>query len=146
MIAPKVLEEIKNAKFLVVGKVKKETRLPRLEFTGFVDDVADVLSVSEVAVAPLFHGSGTRLKILEYFSIGLPVVSTSVGAEGIDVKNGYNIFIADDLASFALRIIELLKNKNLSSSIGKAGREVAINYDWKNIAENLGKDLHDIAF
>jgi len=138
VIAPKVLEEIKDVKFLVVGKRREKTGLPSLTFTGFVDDLSDLLSISDVAVAPLFRGSGTRLKILEYFSCGLPVVSTSIGAEGLDIKDGVSIFIEDDLESFALRIIELLKNKNLSVAMGTTARMlVTSTYDWAHIIQRL---------
>jgi glycosyltransferase involved in cell wall biosynthesis len=144
-IATRVLDQVKNVKFLVVGKTRDKLQLPGLTFTGFVDNVSDILCISDVAVAPLFQGSGTRLKILEYFSCGLPVVSTSVGAEGIDCKDGVNIFIEDDLERFASRIIELLGNKKLSSNIGKAGRELATTtYDWRNIAKELESYLHKV--
>lgn len=142
VIAPKVLDKIKDVKFLVVGKMNDKIELPRLMATGFVDNVSDVLSISDVAVAPLFQGSGTRLKILEYFSCGLPVVSTSIGAEGLNAKDGVNIFIEDNLEVFALRIIELLKNKELSTAMGNAARVVATTtYDWKIITKKLEADL-----
>jgi glycosyltransferase involved in cell wall biosynthesis len=143
IIVPKVLEEIKDVKFLVVGKMEDKMQLLGLVFTGFVDNVAEILSMSDVAVAPLFHGSGTRLKILEYLSCGLSVVSTSVGAEGLDVRNGYNIFVDDDLESFALHIVELLKNKELSIKMGNAGRALAMKYDWKHITNRLETGLHN---
>lgn len=143
IIAPKVLDEVKNAKFVVVGRSKDKMEMPGLLFTGFVDNLPRILRISDVAVAPLLHGSGTRLKILEYFSCGLPVVSTSVGAEGLDVKNGVNIFIEDDLESFASRIIDLLGNENLAKMVGKAGRKlVAESYDWSQISRNLEIVLH----
>lgn len=137
-IAPRVLGEIKDALFVIVGKKTDEMKLPHLMFTGFVDNVSDILSVSDVAVAPLFHGSGTRLKILEYFSCSLPVVSTRIGAEGLNIKDGVNIFIEDDLESFVHRIIELLNDKNLSTTMGKAARELATStYDWTQITRKL---------
>lgn len=143
VIAPKVLAKVKNAKFLVVGKSQARMELPGLTFTGFVDNLSDLLSVSDVAVAPLFHGSGTRLKILEYLSSSLPVVSTSIGAEGLYVKDSVNIFIEDDLENFGLRIIELLQDKNLATEIGKAGRELATStYDWKRITHKLQFNLN----
>jgi glycosyltransferase involved in cell wall biosynthesis len=145
LIAPKVQDKVKNAKFLVVGRSKDKMEMPRLVFTGFVDNLAEILNISEVAVAPLLHGSGTRLKILEYFSCGLPVVSTSIGAEGLGVKNGVNIFIEDSLESFALRIIELLRNKNLAETVGKAARKlVADSYDWSQITRNMEIALHGL--
>jgi len=145
VIAPRVLDEIKNAKFLVVGKSRDKIELPGLIFTGFVDDVSAVLNISDVAVAPLFHGSGTRLKILEYFSCGLPVVSTRIGAEGLDIRNGVNIFIEDNLESFASRIVELLKNKKLSTALGKAARTLATStYDWTQITKALEVTLNNL--
>ena len=137
-IARRVLHEVENVKFLVVGKTRVKLQSSNLIFTGFVDNVSDVLCISDVAVAPLFHGSGTRLKILEYFSCSLPVVSTSIAAEGLDFQDGVSIYIEDDLERFASRIIELLGNKNLSLAMGKAGREIAATtYDWKNITKKL---------
>lgn len=138
LIAPRILDSVKNSKFVVVGKSREKMKLPRLVFTGFVSDLPEILNASDVAVAPLFHGTGTRLKILEYFSCGLPVVSTSIGAEGLDVKDGVNIFIEDDMQNFALRVVELLKNANLASGMGKAGRKlVTSTYDWKYITYHL---------
>jgi glycosyltransferase involved in cell wall biosynthesis len=141
MIAPKVREEVQDVKFLVVGKIRGEMQLPGITFTGFVDNVADLLAVSDVGIAPLLQGSGTRLKILEYFSSGVPVVSTSVGAEGLRIENGHNIFIHDNLENFAAQIIILLKDKELSLAVGDAGRAVAANYDWNKITEKLETDF-----
>lgn len=138
VIAPRVLNEIQDAQFLVIGRRRDQTKVPGLIFTGFVDDVSALLSITDVGVAPLLHGSGTRLKVLEYLSCGLPVVSTSVGAEGLDIENGANIFIEDDFDSFALRVVELLRNKDLSSSVGKAARAlVSSAYDWSHITQKL---------
>ena len=143
VIAPIVLDEIKNAKFLVVGKGRDKLESPGLMFTGFVENVLDVLNISDVAVAPLFHGTGTRLKILEYLSCGLPVVSTSIGAEGLETENGVNIFIEDNLESFALRIVELLNNRELSTALGKAARVLAEStYDWTQITRKLEVNLN----
>jgi len=139
-IAPKVLSLIGNVKFLIVGRAPSELRTNSSDvvFTGVVEDVAEFLAVSDVAIAPLFQGSGTRLKILEYFSCGLPVVSTSIGAEGLDVKNGVNILIEDDMDKFATKIIDLLMNKELRIRLGKAAREfVTKKYDWRIIGKRL---------
>lgn len=111
---------------------------PNLFFTGVVDNVADLLGVSDVAIAPLFHGSGTRLKILEYFSCRLPVVSTTVGAEGLDVTDGVHILIADDVDLFASRVVDLLKDDALSKKLGRAARDLVVDkYDWMKVARKL---------
>lgn len=139
-IAPKVRKEISDVKFVVIGKKRETINLPNLIFTGYVDNVADLLAVSDVGIVPLLEGAGTRLKILEYLSSGLPVVSTSVGAEGLQVKNGCNIIIEDDIEVFANQIVQLLKNGSLRSSMSKAGKVAAANYDWKKITDKLDSD------
>ncbi len=137
VIAPKVREKMGKVKFVVVGKLRKQINLPDLTFTGYVDNVAELLAVSDVGIAPLLEGAGTRLKILEYLSSGLPVVSTSVGAEGLLIENGRNIVIEDNIELFAPHIIQLLNNEELSSSISEAGKAAAANYDWKKITDKL---------
>ena len=138
-IAPAVTKVVKNAKFLVIGRISGIT-YSNLTFTGTVDSVAPILAASEVAIAPLLHGSGTRLKILEYLSCGLPVVSTTVGAEGLNVKNGVHVIIEDDLDAFASKLTELLTDTQLSARLGQSARELAVEkYDWSNIASDLNK-------
>jgi len=137
-IAPRVSEKIKDVKFLAVGKLNEQISLPGIEFTGFVDNLPEVLCYSDVAVAPLLHGSGTRLKILEYFSCSLPVVSTSIGAEGLAVENGIHVLIEDDFYQFASQIVKLLNDKSLSKQLGNAARQLVVeNYDWAKIACRL---------
>lgn len=145
VIAPRVQKEIKNTKFLVVGRTPSKIELPNLMFAGVVENVAEVLAASDVAVAPLLHGSGTRLKVLEYFSCGLPVVSTTVGVEGLDVESGVNALIEDDMNEFATRVVRLLNDKAMSIRLGEAARELVVNrYDWKKIAEQLNVLYDDL--
>jgi glycosyltransferase involved in cell wall biosynthesis len=137
-IAPLVKNKISNAEFLVVGKIQPGLESDQLVFTGFVDSLPDLLTTSDVAVAPLFHGSGTRLKILEYFSCGLPVVATTVGAEGLEITDGVNIIIEDEPSRFANRIIELLNDPSTSRNLSEAARKlVTTKYDWMIITKEL---------
>jgi len=141
-IVPRVLSQISNVKFLMVGRVKPQllTNSSDVIFTGVVEDVAELLGTSDIAIAPLLQGSGTRLKVLEYFSCGLPVVSTSIGAEGLDVENGVNILIEDSMDKFAIKIIDLLMNEELRLRLGVAAREFVIEkYDWRIIGKQLDK-------
>lgn len=138
-LAPEILSKIRNVRFLMVGR--KPPELPSttsLIFTGIVNNVAHLLAASDVAVAPLLHGSGTRLKILEYLSCGLPVVSTSVGIEGLKIEKGVNVLIEDDMERFSMRVIELLQDKKLRKSLGDSGRELVVKeYDWREIGKKL---------
>lgn len=142
-IAPKVLNRIKNVNFILIGRtpLKIKNNLKNITFTGVVDNVAGHLTASDVAIAPLLQGSGTRLKILEYFSCGLPVISTSVGAEGLDVTNNINILIEDDVDGFVNSLVNILEDKELRRKMGVAARELVIKkYDWMII----GKQLNEI--
>lgn len=136
-IAPKVQRSVEDVKFIVVGR-NKGIIYPNLIFTGVVDDLAEVLVASDVAIAPLLNGSGTRLKILEYFSCSLPVVSTQIGVEGLDVINGVHVLVEDNMDEFASKIVDLLNDRNLSKQLGNAAREMVINkYDWANMVTCL---------
>ena len=137
-IAPKVRETIEDARFSIVGRASKELKMQNLDFLGVVGSVPNVLRDFDVAIAPLLSGSGTRLKILEYLSSGLPVVTTSKGAEGLEIVHGTHAFIEDDMEEFAARVVMLLRDKELAEKIGKAGRElVQRKYDWKIISNTL---------
>ena len=137
-IAPNVRGKIDNVKFLIVGRLNEKIEVPDLIFVGRVKSVAEFLSVSDVAIAPLLQGSGTRLKVLEYFSCSLPVVSTSVGVCGLDVEDGTHVLIADDLEEFSDCIVRLLRDKELASKLGNASRQYVVDrYDWKIIGRRL---------
>lgn len=97
---------------------------PRIEVTGPVDDAIAELARSRVAVVPLLAGSGTRLKILEAWAAGLPVVSTSIGAEGLGARDGEHLLIADDAPSFAGAVTRLFDCNDLRIAIATAGRSL----------------------
>jgi glycosyltransferase involved in cell wall biosynthesis len=139
-IEPKVHSKISDVCFLVVGRTPKNfvESFSNLVFTGVVKDVTELLTNSNVAIAPLLHGSGTKLKILEYFACGVPVVSTTVGVEGLDVNNGLAVLIEDDMNKFADRIVELLEDESLARRIGANSRDVVVKkYDWEIIGRKL---------
>jgi glycosyltransferase involved in cell wall biosynthesis len=95
---------------------------PRIEVTGAVEDAVVALARCRVAVVPILTGSGTRFKILEAWAAGLPVVSTTVGAEGLPVQDGQNLLLADTGADFACAVTRLLNCSSLRQDLGLAGR------------------------
>jgi len=95
---------------------------PRIEVRGPVDDAVAELARCRLAVAPLLVASGTRLKILEAWAAGLPVVSTSVGAEGLDAIDGEHLLLADRAEAFAAQVTRLLACKTMRIQVGMAGR------------------------
>lgn len=95
---------------------------PRIEVAGPVPNAVCELARSRVAVVPLLTGSGTRLKILEAWAAGLPVVSTNIGAEGLPVSDGETALLADGPDAFASAVTRLLTCTELRRQIGSAGR------------------------
>ncbi len=141
-VLPIVVQQIPGVRVLVTGKGKAPEldalRDPRVEIAGYVDDVAPCYAKTAVCIVPLFTGSGMRIKILEMMAYGKPVVATSIGAEGIHVTDGENIFISDDPAAFAEKIIALLKSADLRRTIGAAARKtVQSEYSWESVAEKF---------
>jgi glycosyltransferase involved in cell wall biosynthesis len=110
-----------------------------------VDDVRRHLAQAAVVIVPLRLGGGTRLKVLESMAMARPVVSTSIGAEGIDVAPERNILLADDPASFATAVGRLLDEPDLAARIGRTGRAlVEAHYSWDMAAQRLEAFFRDI--
>ena len=91
-----------------------------MEMLGYVDDVREPLARYAVFVCPILSGSGVRVKLLEAFAAGIPVVSTVVGAEGLAVKDGEFCALADDPAEFAERVLALLRDPERGRGHGRA--------------------------
>ena len=112
--------------------------LPGVTVVGPVPDIRPALAAARVAVAPIAVGSGTRIKILEAFAAGRPVVSTRVGAEGIAVTDGDTAFLRDDAAGFADAIVRLLGDRALAEAMGARARDLVVRrYDWRASADRL---------
>ena len=142
---PVLKEKIPQIKFYMVGRNPVST-LQELEkhndifITGEVPDVRPFISNSDVCIVPLRIGGGTRLKILEYFAMEKPVISTSIGAEGIDVVDGKHLIIEDDISKFPDRINELLNDPEYARYIAKNGRKlVEEKYSWSQYGEKLSQ-------
>lgn len=106
--------------------------------TGKVPDVREHVWGARIFVVPIRKGAGTRLKVLEAFAMGIPTVSTSVGAEGIEFTPEQDLLLADDPASMADRIVELLQNPAQCEALGKRAMALARSrYDWKAVTAGL---------
>jgi glycosyltransferase involved in cell wall biosynthesis len=121
-------------------------RLPptRVSLTGLVPDIRPHVARAEVCIVPLRLGGGTRLKILEAMALGTPVVSTSKGAEGLDVKHGEHLLIADDPDAFARAVVDLLDHPEKARTLAtNARRLIAWRYTWNRVASQLDQVLQD---
>ncbi len=115
--------------------------------TGFVDDIQSLIASAKVSIVPIRLGGGTRLKILEAMALRTSVVSTSKGAEGLNVRNGENILVADNPEDFAEAVIQLLVKPDLRQKLADNGYDlVSDNYDWPivmprflSLVEKLGR-------
>jgi glycosyltransferase involved in cell wall biosynthesis len=111
---------------------------PRVELTGFVSDLRPHLAAAAAAVVPLRLGGGTRLKIVEAMAMGKAIVSTTLGAEGIEAVRGRDLLVEDEPAAFADAVNRLLGDPNLSARIGQSARQLAVErYAWSGAAEAL---------
>jgi glycosyltransferase involved in cell wall biosynthesis len=109
-----------------------------VQLTGYVDDVKPYVHDAHCFVVPLRVGGGTRLKILAAWGMGKAVVSTSIGCEGLDVRDGWNILIRDDAAGFAAAIRELLSDAALRERLGANARTTVVEaYGWERIGEDM---------
>ncbi|CAG0937513.1 polysaccharide biosynthesis protein PslH [Thermoflexales bacterium] len=138
-IWPRIHAQQPHLIFTVVGKNPPEylTQLHGtngIEVLGFVPEVEAILADTAVFVVPLRAGGGMRVKILDTWSWGLPIVSTSIGAEGIDIRDGENILIADTPTAFSAAVLRAANDLDLNQCLRRNGRRwVEEKYDWKTI-------------
>jgi polysaccharide biosynthesis protein PslH len=128
-IFPLVKREVPAARLIAAGRnPASEFRarfadVPALEFTGTVADLRPTIAKAAVCIVPLRIGSGTRLKIVEAGAMGKAIISTAIGAEGLDFVPGSEILIADDPARFAREVVELLRDPARRKALGEAARK-----------------------
>jgi len=141
-VMPRLLQLKPSTRFVVVGQGAPDWLLrmasSSVVFTGAVRDVRPYLSGASVVVAPLRAGSGTRLKILEALAMEKPVVTTTIGCEGLNVIDGDHLCIADDAQQFAETTAWLMSDRKLAAEIGREGRALAErDYSWSVIVNRL---------
>ena len=129
-----------SRKLQALAESEKSIRL-----TGWVDDIRPFLGRGSVCIVPLRIGGGTRLKIFEAMAMGKAVVSTSVGAEGLAVRSGENIILADTPNDFAQAVISLLRDPRRRQQLGAAARTlVQENYSWTMVANDFASTLQEV--
>ncbi len=139
-IFPRVRAGVHECRFRVAG-FQAETVFGRLaradsqvEIASNVPDIREEFAHCQVVVVPLRAGSGTRFKILEAMAMGKPVVSTTLGAEGLEVTDGRNIILADGPGPFARGVLDLLKDPQRRTAMGREARALMLEkYDWRRI-------------
>jgi len=140
---PQLRERHPQLIFTIVGRepapeVRRLAGLPGVEVTGTVEDVRPYYYDALLAVIPLRVGGGSRLKILEAMAAGVPVVSTRLGAEGIEVKDGKNIVLADTGDELQSAINNLVIDEERRRELAAGGRALVLaQYDWSRLGAIL---------
>ena len=144
-VVREVLPKLNNKiSFAIVGGEPSEEVLGlsknnhKVFVSGTVEDVKPYLKSAKIFIAPIFEGSGTRLKILEAFSAKIAVIASSKAVEGIDYQDGRDLLIAENAQEFARKVSELLSEPDKRASLARAGFElVREKYDWSKSLKNL---------
>lgn len=145
-ILPHILRECPHVRFFVVGKNPPADLLAfggkNVTVTGPVPSIIEYIKEASVIVVPLLTGGGMRFKILEAFAMGKAVVSTTVGAEGIEYEDGTNILIADDPVAFARHVVTVLKNPQMAEALGNAARYLVERHYATSVVGRQWQDLY----
>jgi glycosyltransferase involved in cell wall biosynthesis len=146
-IFPRVRVEFPSAIFEIVGRNPhprvRELASAFVNVTGTVPSVESYLRDATLVVVPLRIGGGTRLKIFEAMAMGKAVVSTSIGAEGLEVQNGRDLILASDPESFSDAIILLLRDSSLRRRYEQAAAKLVTQYDWSIVAQRFSQILQE---
>jgi glycosyltransferase involved in cell wall biosynthesis len=141
-VLPLIWRKIPEVRFIVAGKEPPSEVLAladrvgngNIVVTGFVEDPQPLLERSQVFIVPVRAGGGMRVKIVDAWLWGLPVVSTTIGAEGLSVRPGENILLADDPEAFAAAIVRLFNDPTLAATLRSSGRRwVEDRYDYRRV-------------
>ena len=143
-IWPLILQKLPSAKLKIVGfspteKIKGYAS-DSVEVLGGIEDIRQAFAGAHALLAPIRSGKGTRYKVLEAMITGTPVVATTLAAEGLDLKHGENVLIADSSANLAAATVRLLEDNVLQKKLAVAGQSlVKKGYSWDTIAKDLDK-------
>jgi glycosyltransferase involved in cell wall biosynthesis len=147
-VHPRIQAQVPDVRLIITGD-HADLALPpadNLTLTGFVDDVRPLIHSASISLVPIRVGGGTRLKILEAMALHTPVVTTSKGAEGLDVQHGENLLIADAPEEFAEAVLRLLGDPILRRRIADKGHQlVRERYDWPAVMPHFLDLLERVA-
>jgi glycosyltransferase involved in cell wall biosynthesis len=149
-VLPLIVKARPSTKLTVVGYGPREMLATitsgHVKATGWVPDVRPYLRAAAAVVVPVRMGSGTRLKVLDGLAAAKPIVTTSLGCEGIDVKHGEHVLVGDEPRAFAEHVLAVLGSPSLATELGRGGRRlVEEKYSWSVVGEALGAFYRHLA-
>jgi glycosyltransferase involved in cell wall biosynthesis len=142
-IATRFERESQETVFLIAGPhpsrevLQRAKCRPNVRILGYVPNIAEYICAADVCVAPLTTGSGTKLKILEYFAAGKPVVATQKAVEGLAVADGIQGLFSDDIGEEFIRAIRVALVPEFSRKLGESARAFAERFEWSTIAKKI---------
>jgi glycosyltransferase involved in cell wall biosynthesis len=140
-----------DCRFRIVGRAKpgdasRLARYPGVDVLANVVNVSDAVGRARVGVAPIRIGAGVQNKVLEYMSLGLPVITSSIGLEGLEARRGVDILVADTPQEYVSHLVSLWRDESFASSIGQAGYEyVKKNHSWSSRLSPLVRAISNIS-
>jgi glycosyltransferase involved in cell wall biosynthesis len=150
-IYPQLRQVYPDCRLLLVGRnptqrmLEAAQRDSRIIVTGKVVDVRPYLAAASVMAVPLRHGSGTRLKILEAFAAGCPVVSTAKGAEGLKVKDGEHLLITDEIEAIVEGVCQLWSDPARGQKLANSAYElVKAEYSWEAVGRRVESAVREL--
>jgi glycosyltransferase involved in cell wall biosynthesis len=132
-VAEELAPALPDVDFLLLGRNPPSAAGSNVYTPGYVSDLAGALHLADAALCPLFSGSGTKLKMLDYLAAELPVVSTPVGTQGLSVEAGEEVLVREDAAGFVEAIERLRSSAGLRRRLGERGRAVAAEHSWESL-------------
>ncbi len=152
-VLPLVRKKMPDVTITIIGKnpPKDFVRLAEdpksgVSVTGFVEELDPYFAKSALMVIPVRAGGGMRVRILEAFARAMPVVTTTIGLEGIDAQPGTDVLVADTPADFADAVLRLMQDQSLQASLASNGRQlVESRYDWQVVLGELDKTYERLA-
>jgi glycosyltransferase involved in cell wall biosynthesis len=151
-IFPQIKREIPSVSLTIIGKnppadfVQMASENPEfIKVTGYVPDLNPYMDQAAIMVVPVRVGGGMRVRILEGFARAMPMVTTTIGLEGIDARLGSDIIVEDTEDAFAKSVVKLFNDPNMQKQLAENGRKLAEDrYDWQAVLETLGSLYADI--
>ncbi|MFD1597919.1 glycosyltransferase family 4 protein [Halobellus rarus] len=143
-ITDEIAPALPDVEFVLIGRNPPTTDGENVHAPGYVDDLAGALEMADVALCPLFSGSGTKLKLLDYFAAGLPVVTTPVGVEGLPVEDGKDALVSETVEGIIADVDRLRASDDLRAELSEAGRDIAADHSWESLMAEYDEILDGV--
>lgn len=133
LIIDDVAPALPDIDFLLIGRDPPSVSRDNVYAPGYVEDLPGALHLADAALCPLMTGSGTKLKVLDYFAAELPVISTTIGLQGLSVEPGQEALVYEDAEGFVSGIERLRSSTKLRRRLGESGRKIAAEHSWDSL-------------